>query len=49
MDSIVESRFFEYFGEKRGDLLMTKDRLLDNGDQFEKQLAADRQAQAPYR
>ena len=49
VDSIVESRVFEYHGEKRGDLLMTKDKLLANGDRLEEQLAADRAAEAPYR
>ncbi|MBT8442575.1 MAG: NADH-quinone oxidoreductase subunit NuoI, partial [Gammaproteobacteria bacterium] len=27
VDSIVETRIYEYHGEKRGDLLMTKDKL----------------------
>ena len=49
VDSIVETRHFEYHGEKRGDLLMTKDKLLANGDRFEAQIAADRAAEAPYR
>ena len=49
MDSIVETRHFEYHGEKRGDLLMTKDKLLATGDRFEAQIAADRAAEAPYR
>ena len=47
--SIVETRHFEYHGEKRGDLLMTKDKLLANGDRFETQIAADRADQARYR
>lgn len=49
VDSIVETRIFEYHGEKRGDLLMTKDRLLAVGDKVEKELAADRAADALYR
>jgi len=49
VDSIVETRHFEYHGEKRGDLLMTKEKLLANGDRFEAQIAADRAAEAPYR
>ena len=48
VDSIVETRHFEYHGEKRGDLLMTKDKLLANGDRFEAQIAAD-QHLAPIR
>jgi len=49
VDSIVETRHFEYHGEKRGYLLMTKERLLANGDRFEAQIAADREAEARYR
>jgi NADH-quinone oxidoreductase subunit I len=49
VDSIVETRIFEYHGEKRGDLLMTKERLLEIGDMAEKQIAADRAKDARYR
>ena len=49
VDSIVETRHFEYHGEKRGDLLMTKDKLLANAERFEAQIAADRAAEARYR
>lgn len=49
VDSIVETRVFEYHGEKRGDLLMTKQRLLANGDKYEQQIAADRSRDAMYR
>ncbi|MBI4692788.1 MAG: NADH-quinone oxidoreductase subunit NuoI [Gammaproteobacteria bacterium] len=49
VDSIVETRHYEYHGEQRGDLLMTKDKLLANGDRFEAQIAADRGAEARYR
>ena len=49
VDSIVETRHFEYHGEQRGDLLMTKEKLLANGDRFEKQIAADREQEAAYR
>ncbi|MGH8645184.1 MAG: NADH-quinone oxidoreductase subunit NuoI [Gammaproteobacteria bacterium] len=49
VDSIVETRFFEYHGEKRGDLLMTKERLLAIGDRFEEQIASDRMIEAMYR
>jgi len=49
VDSIVETRVFEYHGEQRGDLLMTKEKLLAAGDELEKQLAADRALDAPYR
>jgi NADH-quinone oxidoreductase subunit I len=49
VDAIVETRHFEYHGEEKGDLYMTKDKLLAVGDQFEKQIAADRAADAAYR
>jgi NADH-quinone oxidoreductase subunit I len=49
VDSIVETRQFEYHGEKRGDLYFTKDMLLAVGDRYEAQIARDREADAPYR
>ena len=49
VDSIVETRIFEYHGEKRGDLLMTKQRLLEVGDLAEQQIAEDRAKDALYR
>jgi NADH-quinone oxidoreductase subunit I len=49
VDAIVESRVFEYHGEKRGDLYYTKAMLLANGDRYEQELAADRETDAPYR
>ena len=49
VDAIVETRVFEYHGEKRGDLYYTKQMLLANGDRYESQIAADRQLDAPYR
>ena len=49
VDSIVETRHFEYHGEKRGDLLMTKEKLLANAERFEEQIAADRESEARYR
>jgi NADH-quinone oxidoreductase subunit I len=49
VDSIVETRHFEYHGEQRGDLLMTKDKLLAHGDRMEAQIAADRVSEAQYR
>ncbi len=49
VDSIVETRFFEYHGEKRGDLVMTKERLLEVGDLMEEEIAKDRAMDAPYR
>lgn len=49
VDSIVETRIHEYHGEKRGDLLLTKERLLEIGDRWEEMIAADRAEDAPYR
>ena len=49
VDSIVETREFEYVFEKRGEHIMTKEKLLDHGDKYEEQIAADRAADAPYR
>ncbi len=49
VDSIVETRIFEYHGEQRGDLLMTKEKLLAVGDKYEEQIARDRADDAMYR
>ncbi len=49
VDSIVESRVFDYHAETRAELLYNKERLLANGDRLERQLAADRAADRPYR
>ena len=48
VDAIVETRIFEYHGEKRGDLYYTKQMLLANGDRYEQQIAEDRALDAPY-
>ena len=49
VDSIVETRVYEYAFENRGENIMTKEKLLEIGDRYETQLAADRAADAPYR
>ena len=49
VDAVVETRIFEYHGERRGDLYYTKPMLLANGDRYEAQIAADRQQDATYR
>lgn len=49
VDSIVETRVFDYHGEKRGDLVYTKPMLLAVGDKLEQQIAEDRAADAKYR
>jgi NADH-quinone oxidoreductase subunit I len=49
VDSIVETRTFDYHFEKRGEQIMTKEKLLAHGDRCESQIAADRAADAAYR
>ena len=49
VDSIVETRIFEYAFENRGENIMTKEMLLEIGDKYEAQIAADRIADAAYR
>jgi NADH-quinone oxidoreductase subunit I len=49
VDAIVETRIFDYHGEKRGDLYYTKDMLLAVGDKNEAQIAQDKAADAKYR
>jgi NADH-quinone oxidoreductase subunit I len=49
VDAVVETRVFEYHGEARGDLYYTKPMLLANGDRYEAQIAADREADAKFR
>lgn len=49
VDAIVETRIYEYHGEKRGDLYYTKPMLLANGDRYEAEIAEDRALDAKYR
>ena len=49
VDSIVETSCYEYCFEERGEHIMTKERLLAIGDQYEAEIAAARAADAPYR
>jgi NADH-quinone oxidoreductase subunit I len=49
VDSIVETRLYEYHFDNRGEHIMTKEKLLAMGDKYEKELAADRAAQAMVR
>lgn len=49
MDSIVETHILEYHGEKRGDLYYTKQMLLAVGDQYEAEIAKNRELDAKYR
>ncbi|WP_292746403.1 NADH-quinone oxidoreductase subunit NuoI, partial [Methylophaga sp. UBA3191] len=49
VDSIVETRVFAYHFENRGENIMDKQQLLAIGDKYETEIAADREADAPYR
>lgn len=49
VDSIVETRVYEYHFEQRGENIMTKDQLLAIGDKYEEIIARDRAMDAPYR
>ena len=49
VDSIVETRNFEYCFENRGENVMTKQMLLEIGDKYEEQIAKDRMQDAAYR
>jgi NADH-quinone oxidoreductase subunit I len=49
VDSIVLTRVYEYHFENRGENVVDKQKLLDIGDKYEQQLAADRAAQANVR
>jgi len=49
VDAIVETRIFEFHGEKRGDLNYTKEMLLAIGDKYEESIARDRAMDAAYR
>ena len=49
VDAIVETRIHEYHMEKRGENIMSKDKLLGIGERYEAIIAADRAADARYR
>jgi NADH-quinone oxidoreductase subunit I len=49
VDAIVETSITEFHFEKRGEQIMTKEKLLAIGDKYEAQIAAERAADAPYR
>lgn len=49
VDAIVETRVFEYHGERKSDLYATKSMLLANGDRYEAEIAADREIESKYR
>ena len=49
VDSIVETHVAEYHGEVRGDLYMTKEKLLAVGDKYENDIANARSNDSQYR
>ncbi|MCK6372052.1 MAG: NADH-quinone oxidoreductase subunit NuoI [Gammaproteobacteria bacterium] len=49
VDAIVETRIFEYHMEKRGENIMSKDKLLAIGDRYEAMIAADKLADSRYK
>ena len=49
VDAIVEGPNFEFAAETREELFYDKDRLLDNGARWERELARNIAADAPYR
>jgi NADH-quinone oxidoreductase subunit I len=49
VDAIVLTRFHDYHIERRGENILTKEKLLAIGDQFEAVIAQDRTVDATYR
>ena len=49
VDAIVEGPNFEFATETREELFYDKDKLLANGDRWEREIAANIAADAPYR
>jgi len=49
VDAIVEGPNFEFATETREELLFTKEKLLANGDRWEREIAANIALDAPYR
>jgi NADH-quinone oxidoreductase subunit I len=49
VDAIVEGPNFEFATETHEELLYNKQKLLENGDRWESEIAANLQADAPYR
>jgi NADH-quinone oxidoreductase subunit I len=49
VDAIVEGPNFEFATETREELLFDKERLLSNGDRWEREIAKNLELDAPYR
>jgi NADH-quinone oxidoreductase subunit I len=49
VDAIVEGPNFEYATETRAELIYDKEKLMANGDRWEAEIAANIEADAPYR
>ena len=49
VDAIVLTRIHEYHMERRGENIMSKDKLLAVGERYEAMIAADKAADAPFR
>ncbi len=49
VDAIVEGPNFEFATETREELYYSKEKLLENGDRWEREIAANLAADAPYR
>jgi NADH-quinone oxidoreductase subunit I len=49
VDAIVETRIFEYHGERAATSTTPRPMLLANGDRYEEQIAADRELDSKYR
>src|SRR5579872_3340271 len=49
VDAIVLTRILEYHMERRGENIMSKDKLLAVGERYEAMIAADKSADARYR
>jgi NADH-quinone oxidoreductase subunit I len=49
VDAIVLTRIHEYHMERRGENIMSKDKLLAVGERYEAMIATDKAADAPYK